>query len=194
MTECKLTALCLQYLTFECFELDIEPEPLRSFACQGYFVLQDYAIANWSYHLRAMVKDAEEMLGSLNEAPAALLELDKALQDFAVRYEDDIADNDHVEDKSCEAFNGCEFYPVLKRVMGHAIRHKEKVRFPFAHQIQCFSNSKMSSHVSCLWFGMSLLTLNFEMIGARSSERCESTQPGYSDEAKQKTPRRSCCF
>jgi hypothetical protein len=141
VAECKLTALCLQYLTFECFELDIELEPLRSFACQGYLVLQDYAIANWSYHLRAMVKDAEEMLGSSSEAQAALLELDKALQDFAVRYEDDIADNDQVEDKSCEAFNGCEFYPVLKIVMGHAIRHKEKVSFPFAHQIKCFSNS-----------------------------------------------------
>jgi hypothetical protein len=165
VAECRLTALCLQYLTFECFDLHIELEPLRSLACQGYLVLQDYAIANWSCHLRAIVKDAEEVLGSLSEAQAALCELDDAVKDFAERYGDDIADNDQVEDKSCEAFINRDFYPELKLVMGHVRRHKEKVSFPFVHQIKCFGVIKIPRHISCLWFGTSLLMLNLEMIG-----------------------------
>jgi hypothetical protein len=160
VAECRLTSLCLQYLTFENFDLDIKPERLQSLTCQGYLVFQDYAIANWFYHLGAMVKGADELLGPLSEAQAALRELDVALQDFAGYYEDDITDNDQVEDKLSEAFSGCDFYPVLKMVMGHVSRHKEKVSLFYTSQLvpQQF---KKPCHISCLWFRDVFLNAKF---------------------------------
>ena len=153
MAECRLAALCLQYLTFECLDLNTKPERLRSLACQGYLVFQDYAIAYWFYHLGETVKGAEELLDPLGEAQAelreldpqaalrkleevraALRDLDVALQDFAACYENDIANYEEVEDKMSQAFSGCDFYPVLKMVMGHISRHREKVS-SFTHHI-----------------------------------------------------------
>lgn len=123
-----MTGLCLQYLTFECFEPDIDLDQLRGLMGRGYLVFQEYAIANWSYHLRAMTKDAEELLVTSTEAQAALLELDQALQDFATRYEDDLAEQVRSMGKNCEAFVDCDFYSVLKMIMGHTRQHQEKVR------------------------------------------------------------------
>ena len=137
VAECRLTALCLQYLTFDCFDLETKPERLRSLACQGYLVFQDYAIAYWFYHLGEMVKGADELLDPLSKAQAELDELDVALPEFAEFYEediadtdqveDDIADNDQVEDEITAPFSGRDFYSALKMVMGHVTRHKAKV-------------------------------------------------------------------
>jgi hypothetical protein len=95
---------------------------------RGYLVFQDYAIANWSYHLRAMMKGAEELLGPSGGAQEALLELDQALQDFAAHYEDDLGEQHQVRGNTCEAFNDCQFYSVLEMITGHVQQHQEKVR------------------------------------------------------------------
>ena len=203
MAECRLTALCLQYLTFDCFDLETKPERLRSLACQGYLVFQDYAIAYWFYHLGEMVKGADELLDPLSKAQAELDELDVALPEFAEFYEediadtdqvedeiadtdqveDDIADNDQVEDEITAPFSGRDFYSALKMVMGHVTRHKAKVS-PFCSSDPVLQQFKTLWHISCLWLGMSFLTLSFEMIGIRSSKRRESTEPGFCNETK----------
>jgi hypothetical protein len=125
-----LTALCLQYLTFHCFELDIDLEQLRGLMGQGYLVFQEYAIANWSYHLRAMVKGADVLLGPSCEAQEALVEVDQALQDFATRYEDDLADQVRESRDNCEAFVNCGFYSILEMITEHVRQHQAKVRVP----------------------------------------------------------------
>ena len=163
MVECGLTALCLQYLTFECFDPDIDMEQLRSLMGHGYLVFQDYAIANWSYHLRAMVKGAEELLRPSGEALDALLEIDQALQDFAAHYEDDLIDQDQVQSSTCEAFNNCQFYSVLEMITGHAQQHQEKVRLLPTPELQYFANSTSSSRAGS--FGcpcMLMLVLKYD--------------------------------
>jgi len=139
VVECNLTALCLQYLTFECFEHDIDSGLLRVLVGRGYLVFQDYAIASWSYHLRATVRGAEELItlskspDQSTEAQDALQELDQALQDFATRYEEDLSAQNSVQGNSCDAFMDFHFYHVLRMVFEHVKNHQEKVRVIFCY-------------------------------------------------------------
>jgi DNA-directed RNA polymerase subunit RPC12/RpoP len=143
IVECNLTALCLQYFTFECFEQDIGPEKLLDFAAKGYFAFQDYAIANWSHHFHAMVghgqhllaidsdkKDAHEqhLLAIDSDKKDAVQELEVALSDFADNYEEDILQETVVgsSERACEAFRQCNFYHSLRSVWSHIYRHQER--------------------------------------------------------------------
>jgi Zinc finger, C2H2 type len=128
IVHCNLTALCLQYLTFECFEQDVSQDRLSDFAIQGYFAFQDYAVANWSHHFCAMVEDGQSLLylGSDNEID--IQELDDALNEFTNNYEEDIL-QDHIEGSSegaLKSFNHCDFYNSLQWVWGHVRRHQER--------------------------------------------------------------------
>lgn len=128
IVQCNLTALCLQYLTFECFDSDIAEEKLHEFAFEGYFVFQDYAVANWAYHLRAMVEAGEELLAEDTDSQDALLEVNQAMTDFADKYEEDLYADSNLDtsEPACEAFQRYDFYPVLELVWRHIRRHQEK--------------------------------------------------------------------
>src|SRR2546430_4447568 len=88
--ECNLTALCLQYLTFECFNTDIRQDELRQFALEGYFAFQDYAIAKWFHHFRAMVVAGQDLFLGDSDARKALEDIHVVLEEFSSNYEDDI--------------------------------------------------------------------------------------------------------
>jgi hypothetical protein len=120
--------LCLQYLTFDCFESDIGQDELEDFATNGYFVLQDYAIANWSHHLRAMVESGQLLIAGDLEAHDAMRELDDALTDFANNYDQDLSQVPVIAsyEETCKAFKECNFYPSLQLVWSHICVHKEK--------------------------------------------------------------------
>lgn len=136
--QCNLTALCLQYLTFECFEQDTASESLSNFANAGYFVFQDYAIANWSHHVYTVVESGQKLLAPDVEAPIsfeelrdaqnAIEELENALNDFVNRYEDDLLQENIVEssEAACEAFDQCNFYYSLQLIWSHVNRHQKK--------------------------------------------------------------------
>jgi hypothetical protein len=144
-------------------------EQLRSLIVHGYLVFQDYAIANWSYHLRAMVKGAEELLSPSGEALVALLEIDEALREFAARYEDDFIDQNQVQSSACEAFNNCQFFSVLEMITGHVQQHQEKVRLLPTHESQHFANSTSSSRAGS--FGcpcMLMLVLKYNHTDAHA--------------------------
>lgn len=128
MVQCSLTALCLQYLTFECFDSDLARQKLQGFAVEGYFVFQDYAVANWAYHLRAMLEAGEELLAGNSQSQDTLSELSQAMMAFADNYEEELYEgsNPQTFEPACEAFRNYEFYPVLESVWGHIRRHEEK--------------------------------------------------------------------
>ena len=128
IVECNLTALCLQYLTFDCFESDVDQEDLEDLATNGYFVLQDYAIANWSHHLRAMVEFKQQLFTGDLEAQEAMIELDYALTDFANNYDEDLSQEPIIGsyEEACETFKECNFYQSLLLVWSHICIHEEK--------------------------------------------------------------------
>jgi Zinc finger, C2H2 type len=128
LVECNLTSLCLQYLTFECFDQEINEEKLLDFASKGYFAFQDYAIANWSRHFCAMVEAGQHLLTADPDTMEAVEELKISLHDFGNNYEEDVFREEVAEssEKACEAFQQSSFYPCLRSVLSHVYRHQER--------------------------------------------------------------------
>lgn len=73
IAEISLGSLCLNYLSFDCFEQNILGQQLKGFLVQGSFGFQDYASSHWSDHTCAVIK-----LG-----PSAFVNHDEANRDFA---------------------------------------------------------------------------------------------------------------
>ena len=127
--ECNLAALCLHYLTFECFYDDVEPEKLRYFALNGYLSLQDYAVAKWSDHIHAIVKMSPNSLSDDEESLNALRTIEGALEDFSVRYEDEIHHHQDLAETAkldCKAHERRAYYRNLLYVWNHVRRQQDK--------------------------------------------------------------------
>jgi Zinc finger, C2H2 type len=136
LVQCNLTALCLQYLTFACFDVETTQEQLQDLAVQGYFVFQDYAVANWSHHLLNMVEIGHQLFAESLEAQRelqeevqeAVQELNDALWEFTSAYDDDLLEEpiDKSSEETCEAFRQYGFYYSLQLVWSHAHLHQQK--------------------------------------------------------------------
>lgn len=126
--ECNLAALCLHYLTFECFNDDVAPERLRDYAMYGYLSLQDYAVAKWSDHVHAIVKMPRDSFFEDHESAKALKTIEQALEDFSIRYENEIYHQQLTEEAKvdCKAHEGRDFYWNLVHIWGHVRRQQDK--------------------------------------------------------------------
>lgn len=113
--------------------LDLSTEDLRSLINQGYLAFQDYAVAYWYSHVRAMIDHSAELVerGWLGLEPQ-LLNLDGdlgeciacALSDFIDNYNEitkDESDEGPIEIRSpsLEAVRSCDFAFDLQRLMTH---------------------------------------------------------------------------
>lgn len=129
--ECNLTALCLQYLTFECFHAGVSAERLRELALSGYFAFQDYAVAKWFHHLQGMLNGGHDLLARArqdSESQDALNEIDEALDEFCYHYQMNIAQESTGMGckETCEAFASQQFHTNLQCVWNHVIQHQNK--------------------------------------------------------------------
>jgi hypothetical protein len=136
LVQCNLTALCLQYLTFACFDVEATQEQLQDLAVSGYFVFQDYAVANWPHHLRSMVEIGHQLFAESLETQKelqeevweAVQELNDALWEFTSNYDDDLLEEpiDKSSEESCGAFRQYDFYSYLQLVWSHVHLHQQK--------------------------------------------------------------------
>jgi len=126
--ECSLAALCLRYLTFECFEDDVEPPQLQFFALEGILSFQDYAVAKWLEHVRTILATSLEGFATSTDSQAALQEIEIALGEFSDCYEDDMLHNALAETakQECEPFKKYPFYERLLHVWNHIYLHGQK--------------------------------------------------------------------
>jgi hypothetical protein len=53
--ETQLALLCLQYLTFECFDASLSYDDMLKFLKDGYYVFLDYASLHWIHHLETAI-------------------------------------------------------------------------------------------------------------------------------------------
>ncbi|KAH6702884.1 hypothetical protein BKA61DRAFT_619706 [Leptodontidium sp. MPI-SDFR-AT-0119] len=53
--EHKLATLCLQYLLFDCFDLNLSDDAIQEYVMGGFYAFQDYAIIHWIDHLEASI-------------------------------------------------------------------------------------------------------------------------------------------
>lgn len=122
--ECELATLCLQYLIFPCFNLDDpdDPDMLRQYALEGYYALQDYAVAKWSYHVLAWLQMGAKFLEEAPNAKEQLLAITTAIIDFMDRYDDDDWETGLVKEckQHCEIFEEHEIlYDNLVLLVSH---------------------------------------------------------------------------
>ncbi|ORY16158.1 C2H2 domain-containing protein [Clohesyomyces aquaticus] len=143
--ECELAALCLQYLTFQCFgdEKDMDKATLRSIALQGHLAFQDYAVAKWFHHVNAFIHTGKVMLNQGSDVLARLDEISIALDDFIMKYEDEEWFGDILPQcvEKCKVFEDQAFSDNLVAVASHIFRFQEK-GFEARHVVSIKSLSK----------------------------------------------------
>ena len=85
LTEWNLASLCMRYLSFPCFEEEIDEATLAQNLHHGYFAFQDYAAAHWPHHMDFIVNDHQVVQDtSSSEAENAL---NDAVPEFVMSYE-----------------------------------------------------------------------------------------------------------
>lgn len=128
-----MAVLCLEYLTFDCFQpkTNLDPECIL----EGHLAFQDYAIAKWFYHVNAFVKSGPEFLREKRNLKGNLEALSQALVNFSERFQEQLGSS-VVEDctKSCRAFESLDLHDYLLDITSHIYMHQKK-GFDARHKI-----------------------------------------------------------
>lgn len=136
--ECDLSVLCLQYLTFPCFDkLESDDEKvLQQLALQGFFAFQDYAVATWFHHINAFVNSGQEFLNKASNLSARVESFTLALDDFMTRFGEEDWEESLVDDcrNSCDAFEDLSLYDNLVLLTSHIYTFQKK-GFEAKHKI-----------------------------------------------------------
>ncbi len=56
--ELQMSLLCLDYLTFPCFNAETSDSEIRNYVTEAYYALHDYAVSHWIDHLQASIQCA----------------------------------------------------------------------------------------------------------------------------------------
>ncbi|KAF2128362.1 C2H2 domain-containing protein [Dothidotthia symphoricarpi CBS 119687] len=128
--ECEFAILCLQYLTFPCFDTEQcnDQHELRQLTLEGHFGFQDYAVAKWFHHVNAFVNTGQRLLGEANDLDTRLEALSHALDDFMARYDEVDWDDGLVEEckTSCMVFQALPLYENLLLLSSHIYAFQKK--------------------------------------------------------------------
>jgi len=123
--ECDLAALCLRYLTFECFDDKISPDYLHDIIADGFISFQDYAAAKWHQHLRAIISTHSANLLTDSDSQGAFRDLGLGLEEFLSRYEQEVMEMPILEEAKadCEQFAPYRLHTNLVYVWNHVRQH-----------------------------------------------------------------------
>lgn len=123
IAELSMSALCLNYLTFDCFEEHIDASQLTQLGKDGYFAFQDYAIAHWVDHLLAWIH-------SLSDPTKTKLNVEKEASDtflvFGDRFSADLRASSINEQLilSCDKLQYLTCFPVIVDLWRHTKSYK----------------------------------------------------------------------
>jgi DNA-directed RNA polymerase subunit RPC12/RpoP len=136
--ECELATLCLQYLTFPCFEIEEgeDENEFREFMLNGHFAFQDYAIAKWFHHVNAFVNNGRRFLDEAVDSDGQLSALSGALDDFIDRFEEVDWTTGLVQNcaSTCSAFQDYVLHENLLLLASHIYTFQQK-GFEARHKI-----------------------------------------------------------
>jgi hypothetical protein len=143
--ECELATLCLQYLTFPCFDVD-DPDDTalrRGYVLDGSIAFQDYAIAKWFHHVNAWVGHGAGFLAQANDPQEQLQGIFKAMDDFMMRYGEVDWSNGLVDDckTKCSMFEHLDLHGHLVELTSHIYTFQQK-GFDAQHKISIPDLSK----------------------------------------------------
>ncbi|KAL8404423.1 hypothetical protein RB594_009320 [Gaeumannomyces avenae] len=107
--EHRVTLLCLQYLTWACFDREFDPDPENP---ERQFAFQDYASAYWADHVGHLVRAAHNRLPTPKDtgfpdeytrgtglSGKDVKEMEQAAESFILRFDDELKDK---ERSKCE--------------------------------------------------------------------------------------------
>ncbi|KAL5380194.1 hypothetical protein DPSP01_007994 [Paraphaeosphaeria sporulosa] len=130
--ECELATLCLQYLTFPCFQtkISIEKPELRKMMLEGQFAFQDYAVAKWFQHVNAFVKFGKDLLQDWTKAEELVREMSHAIDNFMDHYhEENFNEPQNIVEEcreTCKSFEEQDFYEDLVVLTSHIYTFQKK--------------------------------------------------------------------
>lgn len=126
-----MTVLCLQYLTFDCFGVDIPEEQLQDEVRKGFLSFQDYAVSRWFHHLQTMIQKCGGFLAG-SAADKTQENLHRALDDFMMRFLDDIRLDEETDGKwlqqarhDCNSFKDLHLVDYLADLWAHVCKHQQ---------------------------------------------------------------------
>ncbi|CAN9394852.1 unnamed protein product [Alternaria alternata] len=136
--ECELATLCMQYLTFPCFDV-YNPDDVvqrRRFALEGSLAFQDYAIAKWFHHVNAWVASGTKFLEEAPDQVALLDGILHAMREFMMRYSELDWANGQVDDckTKCKVFEHLGLYEHVVQLTSHIYTFQQK-GFEAQHKI-----------------------------------------------------------
>ncbi|KAH8800405.1 hypothetical protein F5884DRAFT_863111 [Xylogone sp. PMI_703] len=115
--ETQLASLCMQYLTFECFEPSLSHDEILKFVKTGHFSFLDYASLHWYHHLESAITFLQP-LDLQNSA-----DLGMAINEFFEMYEPDTVKAEKVHEEFIERLSklqDAECYESLVLLLSHA--------------------------------------------------------------------------
>ncbi|ETS83907.1 hypothetical protein PFICI_05783 [Pestalotiopsis fici W106-1] len=135
-----LATLCMEYLTFPCFNKGILVPLRKSFASDGFYAFQDYAVSQWFYHIAEVLKIQELTIDGPKSQKFA-----EVLVVFMDRYRDSVDDVDaapssagsepsHIDleevkvqaKTDCASLEGRPFYKILFDLWVHVSKHEKE--------------------------------------------------------------------
>ncbi|CAG8955427.1 hypothetical protein HYFRA_00010292 [Hymenoscyphus fraxineus] len=129
IVECDLTGMCLQYLTFDCFDLETDDESVKRDAVSGLMSFQDYAIAKWMDHVQAIVQTPAEDFCQGDGFREALDTVSTGIEQFSNRYEEDVLPKgDLLEEaiQKCRQFEKYDMHEDLLNLYNYIYIHSKK--------------------------------------------------------------------
>lgn len=125
--QCEMTVLCLQYLTYDCFETEMLDNQVETYINEGYLSFQDYAASRWFQHFQTII---EKYSGTLTENSAGLQkDLHHALDDFVTAanlQHDEARDLKWLKlaQKDCQKFEDPDLRAYLVEIWAQVCKHQ----------------------------------------------------------------------
>lgn len=100
--ETQLALLCLRYLTFNCFDENLDYDAIRRFVNDGVYAFLDYACLHWNHHLETVVHLSQP------EDLSHSADLSTAVNEFFEAYEPGLMVQDDANKKYLQRFAAIE--------------------------------------------------------------------------------------
>ena len=130
--ECELACMCLQYLTFRCFDKQVDGKELENYIFNGYLAFQDYAVSKWFQHLIALIREFDMSCFNGNEHEDDLVTVGGAMEwTFGVSTRIEVlAEGTPLtrSETTAKRLSHLSFHDNLVSILSHVTSHLERAR------------------------------------------------------------------
>lgn len=115
--QADLAVLCMQYLTFDCFDPGLTYEAMLDYIKEGHYAFLDYAVLHWNHHLESAVL-SQKSEDSLHSADLSI-----AINEFFETYQPGPMGQEDAQRKFIHRFasiEAMEMYESVVLLLSHA--------------------------------------------------------------------------